>query len=180
MILSRIPQPRDASTLGTPLFDAQRASVHGVLTSIGTAQHLGASVIEVWNKIDRCDAAQRDELQRRLFEASQRRAHHHQQQQQQQQQEEEDEEDGEEEESGDDNCPPSPSPPPLPLLIVPVSALTGEGLGALKAVIAEALVAGEHVVAAVPPRSTTLDGDAGDAREGEEEELEKKEQAKQV
>lgn len=43
---------RDASTIGTSLFEAQRASVHRVLAEMGTPQHLSRSVIEVWNKVD--------------------------------------------------------------------------------------------------------------------------------
>lgn len=129
-------QSRDAGTLGTPLFDAQRAAVHRVLAEIGTPAHIGRSVVEVWNKIDAVqeDAVRRDELRRRLFEAQQRRAAWGQ------------EGGGMDEDEGGDSSSWSSSSS-FPPLVVPVSARTGEGLADLKAAIAERLVAGGHEVA---------------------------------
>jgi 50S ribosomal subunit-associated GTPase HflX len=151
---------RDASTIGTPLFDAHARSVYHTLARIGTPRHLSRSIVEVWNKVDAVqdDPGKRDELQRRLFEAHQRRARI----QEQQERGDGDGGDNNKHESDDDEEEEeeAPSLPP----VVPVSARTGEGLAALKAVIAGRLVADGHAVAAT--RLSEGDGD-GDARKGE-------------
>lgn len=60
---------RDASTIGTPLFEAQRRSVDKVLGEIGTHEHLSKSVIEVWNKIDLLETEEQKEMLRMVREA---------------------------------------------------------------------------------------------------------------
>ncbi|TFJ86187.1 hypothetical protein NSK_002395 [Nannochloropsis salina CCMP1776] len=57
---------RDASTLGTPLFAEQYASVDKILRDVGTPEHLKHSMVEVWNKVDLLTNKQRDEMARVL------------------------------------------------------------------------------------------------------------------
>ena len=127
----------DASTIGTPLFEAQRASVYRVLNEIGTPRHLERSIVEVWNKVDALhgDVEREDALQRALFEA--RRAR----EQRARDDEGADDDDG----NGGQLIPP---------LVVPVSARTGQGLAELKSVIAGRLVADGHVAPANWPTSS--------------------------
>jgi GTPase len=88
--------------------EAQLADVEKILLQLGIGPQDGASegraIIEVWNKIDRLDAAARD----RLKNLAERR------------------------------------PPARPA--VPVSAITGEGIDALRAIIEERLAAGRILI----------------------------------
>lgn len=150
-------QKRDASTIGAPLFEAQRASVYRVLGEIGTPRHLSRSVVEVWNKVDAMhgDVEREDALQRALFEARRAREQFQEQEQQQGEDAEDDDDDGKDG-GGKFRKTAVVTVPPL---VVPVSARTGEGLAALKAVIAERLVADGHVVPAAAARSTEGGGE---------------------